>query len=521
MANKSLFRNIAGRFIPDTNVLNHETAPAYLFTPKHMLAQYAATGCMNSTFYADAKDQLEAVLNLCNEVESEFIAKTAVFTRRESMMKDMPALLCAVLSVKSPVLLDAIFDQVIDNGKMLRNFVQIMRSGAVGRKSLGTAPKRLVRRWLENRSNESIFRASVGASPSIADIIKMVHPKPADETREALYGYLIGRETDAGKLPELVQAFEAFKKDESAETPDVPFQMLTSKTLDETGWKTIARNAGWHATRMNLNTFARHGVLNDPELVDVIAQRLRNPSEVKKSRVFPYQLLAAYKSAVQTMPLVIMDAIEESLEIATENVPKINGKVVVCPDVSGSMTFTAATGFRKGSTSAVRCIDAAALFAAVILRKNRNAQLLPFENSVVDVRVNPRDSILGNADKLSRIGGGGTNCSAPLVRLNKEKADVDMVVFISDNESWVDAGHGRGTETMRQWNILKKRNPDARLVCIDIQPYGTTQAAERNDILNIGGFSDNIFNVIREFAEGRLGSDHWVGIIEEMNIGDS
>jgi 60 kDa SS-A/Ro ribonucleoprotein len=29
---------------------------------------------------------------------------------------------------------------VIDNGRMLRNFVQIMRSGAVGRTSLGTRP---------------------------------------------------------------------------------------------------------------------------------------------------------------------------------------------------------------------------------------------------------------------------------------------------------------------------------------------------------------------------------------------
>ena len=32
---------------------------------------------------------------------------------------------------------------------MLRNFVQIIRSGVVGRKSLGTTPKRLVRGWFE------------------------------------------------------------------------------------------------------------------------------------------------------------------------------------------------------------------------------------------------------------------------------------------------------------------------------------------------------------------------------------
>ena len=44
-------------------------------------------------------------------------------------------------------------DRVIDNGKMLRTFIQIVRSGAVGRKSLGTRPKRLVQRWLVDGLN--------------------------------------------------------------------------------------------------------------------------------------------------------------------------------------------------------------------------------------------------------------------------------------------------------------------------------------------------------------------------------
>ena len=51
-------------------------------------------------------------------------------------MKDMPALLCAILAVRDVKLLEAIFPRVIDNGKMLRTFVQILRSGVVGRKSL-------------------------------------------------------------------------------------------------------------------------------------------------------------------------------------------------------------------------------------------------------------------------------------------------------------------------------------------------------------------------------------------------
>ncbi len=69
------------------------------------------------------------MLELCADIDAEFIAKTAVFCRERGFMKDMPALLCAVLSVKDRELLARVFPRVIDNAKMLRNFVQIMRSG--------------------------------------------------------------------------------------------------------------------------------------------------------------------------------------------------------------------------------------------------------------------------------------------------------------------------------------------------------------------------------------------------------
>ena len=52
--------------------------------------------------------------------------------------------------------------RVVDNAKMRRNFVQIVYSGAAGRKSLGSAPKRLVREWLEARDDAALYRASVG-----------------------------------------------------------------------------------------------------------------------------------------------------------------------------------------------------------------------------------------------------------------------------------------------------------------------------------------------------------------------
>jgi 60 kDa SS-A/Ro ribonucleoprotein len=57
------------------------------------------------------------------------------------------------------------------------------------------------------------------------------------------------------------------------------------------------------------------------------------------------------------------------------------------------------------------------------------------------------------------------------------------------------------------------------MVCIDMQPYGTVQVKERRDILNVGGFSDQVFELIAEFANGNLNADHWVGVIENYELG--
>jgi len=519
MANKNLVASMIGKLMPRMDARNHEGAPAYAFTPRHQLAQLAATGTLNQTFYADARAQFDDVYLLASDLEPAFIARTAVFARERGYMKDMPALLLALLSTLPAAEFAPAFRRVVDNGKMLRTFVQIMRSGVVDRKSLGTRPKRLVQGWLETASDIEIMRAAVGQDPSLADVIKMVHPRPADAGRAALYGYLIGRPYDVAALPDIARAFEAFKADPSAPLPDVPFQMLTALPLTATHWAAIGRQAGWHMLRMNLNTFARHGAFEVKGFAEHVASQLCDRKAMARAKAFPYQLMAAHAMIGAGVPRIVRTALEHAMEVAIGNVPTVPGNVVVCPDVSGSMS-SPVTGYRKGATTAVRCIDVAALIAAAMLRANPRARVLPFEQDVVAIDLDRHNTVLANAAKLAAIGGGGTNCSAPIERLVKQRADVDLVVMVSDNESWVDANpyRTRGTGLLQAWTKLKVFNPKARLVCLDIQPNATTQAPERPDILNIGGFSDAVFDVIGAFADGTLGADHWVGEIERIEL---
>ena len=69
---------------------------------------------------------------------------------------------------------------------------------------------------------------------------------------------------------------------------------------------------------------------------------------------------------------------------------------------------------------------------------------------------------------------------------------------------------------MGAWQEFRKRNPRAKLVCLDVQPYETSQVSEREDVLNIGGFSDQVFDLIAAFVAGELDGDNWVGRIQQL-----
>src|SRR5258705_3079196 len=110
------------------------------------------------------------------------------------------------------------------------------------------------------------------------------------------------------------------------------------------------------------------------------------------------------------------------------------------------------TGNRgRGATSKMRCVDVAALFAAAILRRNPESVVIPFDTAAYSTSVNgaevdPRDSILSLAQRLAAYGGGGTDCSLPLAKANRELRTRKFAgcVLVSDNESWV---YGRRANT--------------------------------------------------------------------------
>ena len=101
-------------------------------------------------------------------------------------------------------------------------------------------------------------------------------------------------------------------------------------------------------------------------------------------------------------------------------------------------------------------------------------------------------------------------------------------MLVSDTESWVYRGRA-----VRLWLARLDRRDDRvaavrsepaaaghgtkpKLVCIDLQPATTTQAPERDDILNVGGFSDAVFSVVASFLDDD--ANRFVAEVESIEL---
>ena len=317
------------------------------------------------------------------------------------------------------------------------------------------------------------------------------------------------------RVPEQIRTLGAYRR---AATPEeqvdilrtlrARWDLLADAARGPMVWQAIARQMGPQALRMNLNTLLRHEVLTDAEMVDFVADKIADAEEIQGSRQLPYQYLSAYLNAEDALPQKIKAALCQAAEIACGNVPTLLGPVVIGLDVSGSMR-SPVTGFRgRGATSKVRCVDVAALFAAAVLRRNPDSVVVPFDDKTYHVKLDPQDTILSLAERLAKYGG-GANCSLPLAEAVNAYRGRRFAgcVLVSDMESWIGTGRHGSTAVMTAWQEFVKNQArlqgrdeaGPKLVCIDLQPYATTQAPDRSDILNIGGFSEAVFRVIASF----------------------
>ena len=130
-------------------------------------------------------------------------------------------------------------------------------------------------------------------------------------------------------MPVEVQSLIAYRNSESEEAQaliaggldNVRWDLLSDAVKGPKVWAALARKMGPQALRMNLNTLLRHDVFSvasylrdedrgkpvrlgdaDLRMVDYMADRIADESEILRGKQFPYQYFAAYLNADDSVP---------------------------------------------------------------------------------------------------------------------------------------------------------------------------------------------------------------------------
>jgi 60 kDa SS-A/Ro ribonucleoprotein len=323
---------------------------------------------------------------------------------------------------------------------------------------------------------------------SHGDMIKLSHPKPENPTRDALFGWAVhGKDFFNGKrrvirrkfkdgsedtreyppldmadLPEIVLAMEEVKATDNekriiqlVDEHRMSWEMVPSEKRSDTVWKALIPKMPIMALTRNLGQLTKRGIVAPlSEYEDIIIQKLLSPGRYSPHPVQWLMAKTVYDqghglrgSLKWTPSQRVSDALEQGLYDSFGYIEASGKRILLALDVSGSMYGAAAitAGVRKVKTqwgveevpnSHFDCMVADALMAQLIRRVEDKVHVVAFEDHMTRANIPATWTIEQTNRYLHKIGGGATNCSAPVQWAIDNNVVADAVIIVTDGETW-------------------------------------------------------------------------------------
>lgn len=270
-------------------------------------------------------------------------------------------------------------------------------------------PNSLKKAWkvaLESYNEYSLAKYRMEAREvKTVDVVNLVHPKS-----EAIHKLVRGQLKTTGETWESI---------------------ISEKGSTKEAWSEAIDVMGHMALLRNVRNLLQKGL--DP---DLFIDKLK--SGVKTGKQLPFRYYSAFKAVESIANGKVLDAIEECMELALENLPKFNGKLISLCDNSGS-----AKGATTSSMGNMQISSIANLTGIITGKLADDGYVGVFGDKLETVPVRNKSSILDQTKNLDKIGdniGGGTENGIWLFfdKAIKEKEHWDHVFIYSDMQ----AGHG-------------------------------------------------------------------------------
>lgn len=378
----------------------HEGGPAVV-VPSVQLLRRSIMSCLlwEREFYENGEDIAARIERLAARVSVADLAALAVEVRRESRMRHVPLLLLSILAErgKGAEVSDAIY-HTISRADEPAEFLAIhaRRNGVAPSAMKSTISKQMkigLGRALGKFDEYQLAKYDRDGAVKMRDVIRLVHPKPADGAQSDLWKRALAGELVAPDTWEVALSGGAD-----------PRETWTRLLVD--------RKLGYLALLRNLRNMIEAGV--DTALIkDAIIARSGGAD-----RVLPFRYVAAARACPQMEP-----ALDQALSAAVLEGYPLSGVTVILVDVSGSMNE------RLSKRSDLTRMDAAAALASVI---HGDRRVFTFSSELVEVP--PRIGMAGVDTIVSSQPNTSTRLGAAL-DVVQALVKHDRIIVVTDEQT--------------------------------------------------------------------------------------
>lgn len=489
-------------------VVNHQGGTGFNLEPKLELIGLLATG-LDGKFYEKESERENRLVTLIKEIGKKdpvFIAKALVYTRTvigQRSITHVGSVAAAQVLSGNPIATrffskrskkenaGGIIYRVDDMLEIIA-YYYLRNPG----KPLPNAIKRGFKNALENSDAYELAKYQAkGKDISLVDVVNLVRPKPSKDMEETfkllMNGGLKQFNTAEDKNSKVGQEVAAKVKSGQISKSDAAKVLAEAKSEN---WALLIKDGtlGYLALLRNLRNIVEQS--ND-ETFDAALIMLTDEKRVRKSLVFPHQIDLAFEVLLSESNISanrktkLLTAVNKAYELAIPNLSDLFsfGHTAVVMDTSGSMTSRCSIGV--GTKINSRAVDKAALIGAT-LAKGIGADMYHFSTSCEQLTYNPLDTV--NTIKngvLNRSFGGGTTFQSIFGTL---KGKYDRIFVISDMQGG-DTLVGCG-----QYRDYVAKNGQPFIYSVNLCGYGTSMFKETNKLVNIFGYSADIFEQVKK-----------------------
>lgn len=455
--------------INTNKTVNKSGHAAYKMKDKEKLITQVLTSFFNeSKFYGDNSAEMQETIKSVIASDPAFVAKLAVFARREFNMRSVSHILVAYLAheVEGKPYVKKAIKAVTLRGDDVTEIMACYLS--MFGKPIPNALRRGISDAMQGFDEYTLAKyKGNGKSVKMRDLLCLCRPAPKNESQSDLYKRLLNDELE---IP-VTWATELSAHGNNTETWE--------KLID-------SGKVGYMALLRNLRN-----ILNaNPSNLEKVLSTIENPERVRKSKQLPFRYLSAYKELENIGGSRVFDALENAVEASIENMPKLDGTTVIAVDVSGSMSDPVS------AKSKVRCYEIAMLLGLMANKICDNSIFYVFNNDINKYPVSHRSGILETT--LKSHCGGGTFMHLPFTKMMADNVKADRIIVLSDNEC--NGGWNRPVQVYAD-EYRNETGNDIWVHAIDLQGYGTQQFYG-NKTNVIAGWSEKVFDFIKLAEEG-------------------